>query len=76
MKNENAENLGAICGGGTNERGVGIRNRRAARGRTIENKDGDRVLRGKEKDYSFEESNGKIRFACGSLAWNNAHEQG
>ena len=76
MKNENAENLAAICGGGTNERCVGIRNGRAARGRTIENEGRAGVLRRKEKECGFEEGNSKIRFACRSLAWNNAHEQG
>ncbi len=66
-----------MCSGGRGgECGVGLRNWRAAPGRAIENKDSGGMLRRKETERGFEEGRREIRLACGSLAGNNAHEQG
>ena len=76
MKNENRENLRAMCGRGRDERRVGLRNRCATPGRPIKKKNSAGVLWPKETERVFEEGPGEIRRARGSVAGNGAHKQG
>ena len=73
-KNENPENLEALCGSGIDRR-VGLRNCRTAPPRAIESKNTTGVLQRKEKERGFQKSHCEIRFARGSFARNNAHQQ-
>src|SRR5436853_7448147 len=76
VKNENRENPAAMCGSGSGERRVDRRNWRATPGRTIKGHGSAGLLWRKETECRFQEGDGEIRRAHGSVAGNDAHEQG